>query len=291
MSSRAARLARLARLKAGRRRVQSSENEDEVEKNDINTLVFTWVQSKDVLNKPPTYSWGIGDLIRGMIAIFQYAKINRCNFYVNRSMHPIHTFFKPPNTDYLRENNKEAVTFYGVDGGKLNTFKPTFDDTKECNLVTNVWPTVPLTHDEKSLVRSFLEIKEEYKIELPSSYNVLHFRTGDTNMSKINGTFEPFSSMIKKYSSEGDIVITDCPGLKRHVQEQFPLLHVFNQDSDPNHSGYDTDHEKLKSTIVDLQIIQQAKKVYTYSVYNWISGFVHWCCLCYGIEIISLKNK
>jgi hypothetical protein len=66
---------------------------------------------------------------------------------------------------------------------------------------------------------------------------------------------------------------------------------VYNQDVTGSHIGYETTHAILKATIEDYQILMGATMIYTYSVYNWISGFVNWCSTAYGIPLINLKKR
>lgn len=55
------------------------------------------------------------------------------------------------------------------------------------------------------------------------------------------------------------------------------------------HLGNTIDNSYIEDTLVDFFVQSNAKKIKTYSIYNWISGFIHWNAKIYNIPIILMN--
>jgi hypothetical protein len=184
------------------------------------------------------------------------------------------------------------VMFEGVDGGNFTTLKFSLNNGDVHHVYCNTFPCEPLLYDEKHLIRSLLSVKEEFRLDLSNNYSVLHVRAGD---SAINGELDgkklaEYVSLVNQYLEKGDVFCSDSVQLKHHVAASCPGIRVFVNDRRSGHVGYDTDPALLHNTLDDLQIVLGAKRVFTYSSYCWVSGFVDWGTKCFDIPLINLKK-
>jgi hypothetical protein len=257
------------------------------------TFVFAWTQL--VANREQTTNrgfWGLGDALRGILSLYQFCKKNRYEFVVDTHRHPFSCFLEMETHLHHRTMIETTVTFEGDDGGSFETLKLNLKKGDIRHVFCNAYPVEPLLSDEKHLIRSILSVKKAYRLDLPANYSVLHVRAGD---STIDGLMEPkklasYISLVKKYLTEGDVFCSDSVELKRHVAISCPGVRVFINDRRNGHVGRDTDPALLQNTLDDLQIVLGAKRVFTYSAYSWVSGFVDWGTKCFDIPLIDVKK-
>jgi len=258
-----------------------------------NTVVFAWSQRVDNRQLRATSGfWGLGDALRGMLALYQFCKRNRCEFVLDTHRHPFSAFLETDTSPYHRATAGTSIMFTGDDGGTFTSLKLPLQSGGTHHIFTNVYPELPLLSDEKRLIRSLLCVKSEFQLTLPSQpYSLLHIRTGD---GKIDGVISPkelakYVDLIKKYLKAGDVLCSDSVQLKRYVATEMPDINVNVNDRRSGHVGYDTDPALLRNTLDDMQIVLGAARVFTYSNYGWVSGFVQWGCLCFDIPLVDIK--
>ena len=262
----------------------------------VPTLVFVWTQT--VTNRIKTAKhgfWGLGDAIRGMLSAYQFSKKNRCEFAIDPHRHPFYHFLTPSVSNPLfRSTGRDvAVPFQGDDGGALDSLKLVLVPGTVTPIFCNMYPAEPLLSDEKRLIRDLLVIKPEYRLDLPPyGYSVLHVRVGDEGIDGVlpAKTLATYVNLVTKYLVDGDVICSDSVQLKRHVAATCPGIRVFVNDRRSGHVGYDTDPALLQNTLDDLQIVLGAKRVFTYSAYCWVSGFVTWGTKCFDIPLIDVKK-
>ena len=81
--------------------------------------------------------------------------------------------------------------------------------------------------------------------------------------------------------------MSDSQVFKMHIKNLSPIYFF---DMEIGHLGYEKDDTKIKNTLCEFLIMTKAKKIKTYSCYNWVSGFVNSVCKLYDIELINLKK-
>lgn len=247
------------------------------------TICFAWTQNP----VGSTYFWGLGDTLRGMLATYQFCKENRCNFLYDLHMHPFSQFLNFEPSDVHDKVEKTPIHFYGLEG--KNILKKPKNGTIEY-IYGNSLCKEPLLEDEKMLVRSILNIKKEYRIELPCPYNVYHFRFGDTVLTeKTTVDYTSYLKYIMEVAATGDVICSDSAKFKEIVAAEIPHVTVLNKEGKSSHFGIDTDLEILRTTLDDLQILIGARKIHTYSTYPWISNFVYWIARCYNIPLEKIN--
>ena len=108
-----------------------------------NTVIHVWTNNCSNIkydSKDTSSYWGIGDLIRGTIKLFQLQKYLKYNLVVDISLHPISYFIENPNTDnkYLQiiNRNKNNIPYYYIDKLKPYLHK-ILDDNVNNNMNMN----------------------------------------------------------------------------------------------------------------------------------------------------------
>lgn len=254
--------------------------------NDLPTMIVFKIVNHYVNKTAPTNYYGLGDIMRGIISTYQYCKSINCKMLIDIHEHPLTSVIEI-NPKYNTEIGG-PVYFYGVDGGTFDTLELT---SKDSVIFCNVFPN-SLTEDDTEFLKSVIIVKDKYKIALPASYNVFHIRTGDfyQYVTSIPPVFYRYIELIQTHASPGDIVCSDSNTFKQLVKEALPHLKVYNEDVRGSHTGCNNSIDILRAAIEDFQIMMGASKIYTYSVYWWVSGFVEWCSKMNGIPLINLKQ-
>ena len=59
---------------------------------------------------------------------------------------------------------------------------------------------------------------------------------------------------------------------------------------EPKHLGLHKTKDEIAGTVFEFQIMCSADKIYTYSTYDWVSGFAMAAKLIYDVPTINLKR-
>jgi hypothetical protein len=88
------------------------------------------------------------------------------------------------------------------------------------------------------------------------------------------------------FKKENSVLISDCLEFKKRIAEKEKEKDVFVFLNKPVHCGFrDFSNKDYKETIRDFNLIKNAKKIYTFSSYHWISNFVFWTSLIYDVPL------
>lgn len=186
--------------------------------------------------------WGIGDLIRGSIKLYQYSQIMKFNYYVDISLHPIARYIINPNHPHqqLVQDNKDNIEYFYIDKlkeiFKKNCYKTQNLKNPKCKssandnifmLTTNdrIVETLPITDDCKEFILSIFTPKPEFKsyfdnyvknvLKIDHNYGICHFLLGDDFLIKYENKIDDIEKFLNKYitndyiSVENDILLTD----------------------------------------------------------------------------------
>jgi len=252
------------------------------------TIVFTWTQ--DVKNRSYLTGkfWGFGDILRGMISLYQYCKARRLSFKVDISHHPLARYFDvtPSYNITLPLNN---TNFYGAGGGYYHSLSVPEEDN--CQVFTNVWPQAPFTNDEVSFIPTILKVKDEFKLSLPTTYIAYHLRFDDEDImcNELTPIMNEMLECVVSLISSNDILCTNIPLIKKIAKDKYGIK-TYNDDVTGSHIGYEKDSAVHESMITDYQILANASVIYTYSSYIWVSGFVQWVANAYNRPLIDMKS-
>ena len=261
--------------------------------------------------------WGIGDLIRGTMKLYQYSQIMKFNYYVDISLHPIARYLINPNHPYqqLVQDNKDNIDYFYID-----RLKPAFqkkliksygENDNVFMLTTNdrIVETLPITDDCKEFILSIFTAKPEFKLyfdnyvknvlKIDQYYGICHFRLGDDFLIKYENKIDDIEKFLNKYitngyiSVENDILLSDNTLLKKYVLDNKIMV---TPNTTIKHLGLDDDKTipdedfGTRDTLVDFFLVLNSKVIKSYTTYTWISGFVFWCSVLKDIPLIILDK-
>ena len=261
--------------------------------------------------------WGIGDLIRGTMKLYQYSQIMKFNYYVDISLHPIARYLINPNHPYqqLVQDNKDNIDYFYID-----RLKPAFqkkliksygENDNVFMLTTNdrIVETLPITDDCKEFILSIFTAKSEFKLyfdnyvknvlKIDQYYGICHFRLGDDFLIKYENKIDDIEKFLNKYitngyiSVENDILLSDNTLLKKYVLDNKIMV---TPNTTIKHLGLDDDKTipdedfGTRDTLVDFFLVLNSKVIKSYTTYTWISGFVFWCSVLKDIPLIILDK-
>lgn len=252
----------------------------------MKTIVLVWATKFNNLTIDNVNGFfGLGDVVRGTMSMFQLSKKYNFRLIVDIQLHPISKFLKFNNSEYsdLIKKNKDNIPFFYPE--EIENFVK--NDPREVNfLFTNNHLIEPVSKECKDFIKNILLPNDEFanyiqnflKYEkINMSYNILHFRLGDAllvrndNLQDCN--FQSFIDLMNKYKEDQDILISDSEQFKQHIKTQGYNVKYFNTKA--AHLGYEEHGNNIRDTLMEFFITTKAKKIKTFSVYSHLSGFVN----------------
>jgi len=256
--------------------------------------VFTQKIVKDRNFKDTSGYWGLGDLIRGTIHLYQLSKKLNFRLIVDYQLHPISNFLKEHNHEYseLIKSNKDNILFVDQRGSEKYVINNKND---VIYFLTNDFYNDELNEDDKNFIKTILEPNELFNNEIImlknkfDKFDIFHFRLGDIEKSKMKNTdYNIFIKMLQNIKNNGvnNLLITDSETFKKEIK--LKTNNLITLDTKIIHLGYNTDSNKIKDTLLEFYIMRYASIIYTYSIFthnNGISGFVYYINKIYNIPI------
>jgi len=247
------------------------------------------------LNETNFY-FGLGDLIRSSIKLFELSKIMKFNYIVDIQLHPISQFLNVvPHkySDYVY-NNKDNVDY--VCYGEVENYIIRNNSGVMMILTNDFYSDVPISYDCKNFIKKiftptdiFNKFIKNRLSKIPFlKYNILHYRINDNEFLKKaeDLNYEYFLRHVQKHKEENDILITDTKSLKKYI---FMHDNIFMFDTKICHLGLSTDPDEIRDTLFEFFLLTQSSKIKTMSKVHSMSGFVKWISKIYDIEVISLN--
>jgi len=245
----------------------------------MKSIIFTLTQSPCNL-KTTIYDniFGFGDIIRGLIGIYQLCEKHNINLYYNTDLHPISLYLDNDSSysEYIK-NNKDKIYFYNNKNDIINNIK----DNEPLLLLSNIIFSQPITHNCKLFVKRFINTNELFLelfnkninyLNISNGYDTIHYRIAGLNGDqkqfhyKKNVTF--FLQHLLKNYKENMIVLTDNSDFKK----MFPN-HIKYTNTKIGHFGYDKDPELFFGILFDLYILKGSDNIY-YHPHCGPSGFI-----------------
>lgn len=259
------------------------------------TAVLVWKQL--YCNRGPSEFWGLGDLIRGICATHMICAQNGYELLVDMSQHPIGELIEPMEglEPHKEEIHKRSLGLFFECASTLGELEHTM---REAFATTNTFyfnTNGPLMRGQefpeatKQFVRNLLRPKPEMQAYLEARmgnsdpYTVLHMRLGDgaglTKGNSLCGLIEGFRTIrpevgeiFQRNYSTGDVFLSDSKVFKAFIRSIVPDVRMF--DTTPTHVGTSGGGQELIETFFEFLVATRAAKIKTYSVYEWVSGFV-----------------
>lgn len=208
-----------------------------------NTVIHVWTNNCSNIKYDPNDTssyWGIGDLIRGTIKLFQLQKYLKFHLIVDISLHPVSYFIENPNIDdkYLQiiNKNQNNIPYYSV-----NKLKPYLKNILEQTLLSTTYininidldtnnnicekiillntndeniETLPITDECKTFIKNIFKTKLEFQNYYENilnnfpinykdkKYSIFHIRLGDNYLVKNDDNTIIFEAFINKFIDE-----------------------------------------------------------------------------------------
>lgn len=291
----------------------NSDYDFKVYKGDILVAITSEKPPLCIKKFPQTYTIpvippGVGDILRGSIAMLQHAKKYNYRFCIDRSSHPFWKFFEPSEylIDYkINDDVKMYITGDHMPGGFEQVheeLEKSFQSGESFTCVTNAFcfpfhGNYEIDQECAAIMRKILRPTEELKsivldyykrlgLSPLDKYVVFHFRFGDVAFQNprvanidILKYVVPKIKQIQELNPEVKFVLlTDSEAMGILLKENIPSL--FYTNTKRLHLGYlSPSLEGLETTVAELMILINSKTMLT----NSRSGFSFIPSLIYSI--------
>lgn len=239
--------------------------------------------------------WGLGDIIRGAISMFQLSKKYDFQLIIDFQHHSLSRFLKSEPYEYtnLILENKDNIPF--IEDNEIETYLQN-NSNEVSYLFTNCHLRGEITEECKEFIKNILTPNEEFQkyidesflyYHIPENYHILHFRLGDSFL--IRNQEHDFSNAIDKFyqwRENDDVLISDSLIFKEKIKENDNNIILLN--TEPVHLGYGNHSNNIKDTLLEFFVITKSKKIKTFSIYDWISGFVNVVHQIYDIPLVRI---
>lgn len=272
----------------------------------FNKKSIVFVLKQEYINYPNGVSfWGIGDMIRGLIGMYQLSTDYGFELISDITLHPISKFLKQDNHRYSSNVQNDANTIiFTLPEHVEHTIQNFLASDKEVmyiatNMNTNVYNR-KITDDCRQFIKHILSPNDTflsyYKTQtelIDNNYKVVHYRFGDKELFCLDNEtnwLESYSIHLEKIHNENKstILISDSKRFKDYVSSKSHPIKIF--DTNICHSGCSIKETAIRDTLFDIFLMMNANKIMSFSRYSWISGFVHIIHAIYDIPLESTIN-
>jgi hypothetical protein len=274
----------------------------------MKTVIHVWTHhfniNQERLKKYNTYNetefyFGLGDLLRSTIKMYDLSKTMGFKFEVNLQLHPIAPFLKKQASmydDYVikNKNNIDYVCYNELED-YIN------ESTNEILYIlsNDFYQKNEISNDCKEFIKNIMTPTLEFdkyidyvlsKIPFKQPYNILHYRLNDDefknkNSSKSLTYLNELTENVNKNKESNDILISDSSSFKQYI---FLNTDIFLFETKICHLGLSTDKDAIRDTLFEYFLLTRSSKIKTYCKIHEISGFVKWVSKIYDIPIIKL---
>lgn len=266
----------------------------------MKTIIFVWTTKVSNLTTTSSeHFWGLGDIIRGMLATYMLCKKYNYEFIIDVQKHPIAKYLQIEEHRYI-EYVKAQSNISFIFGDNLEDYIQQ-ESSEPLLLVTNkVVNLNDVDEDAKQKISKIFTknsaFQEYYNniitsIGIPGKYKIFHMRLGDNFLvRKKHLDDNSLTNAVQVYSQHQDedqIFISDNNALRNMIIKKLPNTKMFDI-KEIKHIGYHDD-DNLIDTLVEFFIVCESQSIKTYSVYSWISGFVLYPSILYNIPLEVLQ--
>jgi hypothetical protein len=272
------------------------------------TIIHVWTQEFLELDGSQSKEFfGFGDLIRCSIELYKLCKCMNYNFIVDISLHPISQFYNEYKHEYseLILKNKDEIyhispnimlrfiskeikkkdVIYFISNFCSSLSNPKFGETEiETKERTDYFKKIFTPNEE------FMNyINENYKDILNKNYKILHYRLEENYLlNKCQDDFDKFYKHLVNNYNDNYIFICNSTEFKKYIKNKNKNIKII--DNEVCHIGKCKNKELLKYTLSELYILSKSKYIKSFSVYEWISGFVNHISKLYDIPLDGTIN-
>ena len=258
----------------------------------MKTIIQVWTHR--CCNTTESNFWGLGDMLRGTLLLYQYTKNKNYNFILDYQLHEISKFLKNNNHEYsdIIKNNYNNINF--ISWGNIENYINS-NNNDIVYFFTNglIEGANNIENDVKEFIKNILIPNDLFQIYIDNIlknipynfYNILHYRLGDELLINNNNNNNIINIVdnVNKNIENNDILISDSIFFKEYIKKELPNIFMLNIK--PCHIGFSKEEDLLKDTFLEFILITKSQKIKTYSKYCWISGFVYWAHKIYDIPL------
>jgi hypothetical protein len=235
-------------------------------------------------HKPKNYpngEWGLGDLLKGLIHIYQLSKKHNFNLYIDMQFHTLSNYFKLNDHQY-KENVQDNIDNIYLVNYEAEEFILNNNNSVIYLMCNNMY-SENITSDCAEFIKNILIPNDKLKLYIKDKlnkipyekYEIIHYRIGDHEMytgeenTNINTNYHNFMLNIHLTKKENTILISDSKSFKNYVKK---FTNIFTFDDSPAHIG--SCNNNLYDSLSDFFLIIGATSIESYSIYSWESGFI-----------------
>jgi len=280
------------------------------------TVIMVWCKTDSGTHANGSIkTYGLGDLLRGTIYLHQQSLHFGFNFIVDIRMHPISKCLIVRNHDYMNYVNQNLNKLKIVNCHESDKFNLIYNaynasvrnvDEQPLLICTNMFCNDQLTLECKQFMKTLLSPNENFTNYInqqnslhgiSAPYSILHIRLSDDEFSKDKmNTYSIANAtrIVKEYSGPSDILVTNSFRLKEHMKSIQHGITMFN--TRPMHLGElstifsENVSDSFKETLYEFFSLSNASNIKTYSVYEWVSGFVKFVSIIYDVPLRDLRR-
>lgn len=276
------------------------------------TVIMVWSKTDSGTHSNGSIkTYGFGDLLRGTIYLHQQSVDFGFNFIVDIRLHPISKCLimkKHDHMEYVNANMNKIQIVNCHEPYKFNiVYNASLRNDEPLLICTNMFCNNELSTDCKQFMRKLLTQNESFKnyisqqnalYNVSSPYSIMHIRLGDDeffeNKTANVHNIAAATKLIKEHAVPTDILMSNSFRFKEYVRSLNVNVTMFN--TRPVHLGeLSTIFRKniadsFKETLYEFFTLGNASEIKTYSVYEWVSGFVKFASIIYDIPLIDLKQ-
>ena len=256
----------------------------------MKTVILVWINEANNFKQDDVNNfWGLGDLIRGTIAMYQLSKKMNFNLIVDMHKHSVSKFLINPHNPYSAYLENAKVDFILNPEEHINN-NP--DDIMY--FCTNINCDMCIGDDIKDYMRDLLKPNQDFqkyidekKAEIPfDSFNIIHYRLGDEELvrNNSNNNNQYINNLIQN-KENNDVLLSDSKYFKECAKNSTDIF-MFNIE--PQHMGYCKNSDSIRDSLFEFFLISLARKIKTFTVYNHTSGFVRWTSIIHNLELIII---
>jgi hypothetical protein len=274
----------------------------------MKTLIHVWTHEFNInerhlakynhLNEKEFY-FGLGDLIRSTIQLYELSKRMNIRLIVDIQLHPISSFLEIQKTEYsdyvLQNKHNVDYVCYGAVEDYIN------ETNKDVLLIlTNDFFSGIVSNDCKTFIKNILKPTTEYQqyidfqlSKIPfTNYNIIHYRLNDDEFKNKNSGknldyLHTITNSVNNNKEHNDILVTDSLSFKEY---SFLNTDIFTFDTKLCHLGLSKDYHAIRDTLFEFFLITRSNKIKTYCKIHTVSGFVKWISEVYDIPIQILQG-
>ena len=268
----------------------------------MKTVIHVWTHNFNIEEshlqkynylKEKNFYFGLGDLIRSTIKLYNLAKIMNFHLIIDIQLHPISQFLKIEKhefSDYVL-NNKNKVDY--VCYGAVEDYVNSHSDKDIMMILTNdFYNREDIDIDCKEFIKTIFTPTYLFKkfinnkiSKIPfNKFNILHYRLNDNEFLKNeeNLEYNNYYMHLKIHKEPTDIFISDTKKLKKHI---FLNDDIFMFDTKVCHLGLSTEPDEIRDTLFEFFLLTYASKIKTHCKIHGMSGFIKWISKVYDIPV------